>query len=289
MPFPYGSYSTEISDAKLVVDGQEYAMSKGVDASGSAGLQWEGKIASQSEKVVSVSYNTVGLSQFRYEGFENPKGAQDFKFDLKIQGTRAYNISDGLSVDSRTFEDNAVTLSWNKDNLYSAPRISVEVGGKINPSEQVSRVYLMMTPVYIIFSLALIYLSKRFAKGIRVIDLTFITALFVIFFPLFHYLSSFTIDPTNELFAGYSVANYSMPLYLAFALSFLTIGGLMMHLISRVQGSRFTLRLALPVIIIGLGFFPLVATIPEYFVLLALIGFIAILIVSMQVRLSNKE
>ncbi|MEP7103248.1 MAG: hypothetical protein ABI721_00885 [Candidatus Dojkabacteria bacterium] len=287
-PFPSGTYSSEISDAKLIVDQQVYDLSKSVDANGNPGLKWDGKIPAKGEKVVSVSYDTVGLSRFQYEGFENPKGAQDFRFDLEIKGTRGYNVLDGLSVDNRTFEDNGVILSWNKESLYSAPRISVEVGGKINPADQVSKVYLIMTPIYLFFALVLIFLTTKFAKGLRSLDLLFITVLFVVFFPLFHYLSSFTIDPTSDIFSSMNVANYSMPLYLAFTLAFGVIGGLMMYLLSRTQGIKFTLTLGLPVIAIGLGFFPLIATIPEYFILLSLIGIIAILVISMQVRFSNK-
>lgn len=286
-PFPNGSYSAEISNAKLIVDSNEYELAKGVNNNGTPGLQWEGKIIANGEKVITVSYDTVGLSTFQYQGFENPKGSQDFKFDLTINGTRAYNVVDGLSVDTRSFADNSVTLSWNKDNLYSAPTIYVEVGNKINPADQVSRVYLIMTPVYVFFAIALGYLATRFSRGLRVLDLSFVTILFVLFFPFLHYLSSFTIDPTNELFTGMNVANYSMPLYLAFAIAFAVMGGLMLYLVSKTQGSRFALKLGLPTIVIGLGFFPLVATIPEYFMLLTLIGFIAILVIAIQVRLSK--
>jgi hypothetical protein len=287
-PFPNGTYNAQISNAKLTVDGQEYLLAKASQNYYGPGLKWEGKIPAQADKTISVSYETVGLGQFRYQGFENTKGSQDFNFDLTIKGTRAYNVVDGLSVDQRKFEDNAVTLSWNKQNLYSVPQIHIEVGNKINPSEQVSRVYLTMTPVYLFFGLALVYLTKRFGKGLRILDLSLITILFVLFFPLFHYLTSFTIDPTSEIFANMNVGNYSMPLYLAFAIAFAVIAGLIVYLLSRTQSSKFALKLGLPVVAIALGFFPLVATIPEYFMLLVLIGFLAILSIAIQVRLSNK-
>jgi hypothetical protein len=286
-PFPTGTYSTEISNAKLIVDGVEYDLAKGTDKGGSAGLKWEGKIPAVSEKVISVSYDTVGLSRFQYQGFDNPKGSQDFKFEMEIEGTRAYNVTSGLSVDGRTFLENSVVLTWNKDNLYSAPNISVSVGDKINPADQVSKVYLIMTPVYVFFTIALGYLAFRFAQGLRVLDLSFVTVLFIVFFPLFHYLSSFTVDPTSEIFSGINVSNYSMPIYLAFAIAFFSIGGMIVYLLARTLGQKFSFKLGIPVVIMALGFFPLVATIPEYFILLSLIGLIVILFIGIQVRLSK--
>ncbi|SRR5260221_4539161 len=292
-PFPSSTNSNEISNAKLLADGVLYPNAKAqitsiTGYSTTQGLHWEGKVPANSEVKISISYNTVGISQFEYEGIENSQEAQDFNFSVNIIGTRAYDVLGGLSVDKREFGDNQVTLTWSKNNLFSKPSISIAVGSKINPSDQVSRSYIMMAPIYIVFATALIFLAKKFSKGIRILDLTFITILYIVFFPLFHYLTSFSVDPTTEIFANMNVGYYSMPLYVAFALAFVISGGLAFYLLWRTVGKGFATKLGIPLLVLSLGFFPLVATIPEYFVLLTLIGLVAIIVISMQVRLSQK-
>ncbi len=293
-PFPVSTNSSEISNAVLLVDGVKYDDAKVLlnptdSYLSTQGLKWEGKINAKSDVKITVSYNTVGLSQFTYTGIENSKTSQDFDFKVNIFGTRAYNVISGLSVDKREFGDGNVALTWSKKNLYSAPSVNVSVGDKINPSEQVSRVYITMAPIFLIFAVSIIFLSRRFSKGIRLIDLSFLTVLFVVFFPLFHYLSSFTIDPTTEIFANMSVAQYSMPLYLAFGISFVLIGLLAYYLMAKTISVKFATKLGIPILVLALGFFPLVATIPEYFILLTLIGVIAIIVIAMQVRLSEAK
>ncbi len=293
-PFPSSTNSSEISNAKLLVNGKEYENAKTTikkegASYGSQGLRWEGKIPANSEVKISVSYNTVGLSQFSYQGAANSAKSQNFNFKVIIEGTRAYDVNGGLSVDKREFGTNNVTLTWEKNDLYSTPSIDVTVGNKINPSEQVSRVYFTMSPIYIVFIVALLFLSKRFSKEIKLFDLGIITTLFVIFFPFFHYLSSFTVDPTTEIFANFNVAQYSMPLYLAFGLAFAVIAGITYYLLTRVTSMSFATKLGIPLLVLALGFFPLVATIPEYFMLLTLVGVIAILAIVIQVRVTTHK
>jgi hypothetical protein len=293
-PFPFDSQNAEISNATLSVNGvavdnaktkidlsQQYGYAYNTD-----GLSWSGEIAPHSEISVSVSYKTVGLSLFTYRGIENSKGAQDFKFSLDINGTRAYNVNEGLSVDSREFGTNSVSLKWDKTELFSAPLINVSVGEKLNPSAQVSRIYLTMSPLYLVFIITLIFLAYKFAKPLKMFDLFLVTVLFVMFFPFVHYLSSFTIDPTMEIFSGIAnIHDFSMPLYTAFAIAWGVIGGLMAYLVARMTSLKFTLKMLLPTLVLFLGFFPLVVTIPEYAMLLVIIGFIALMAIVVQVRI----
>lgn len=302
-PFPINTDSNEISNVKLVVNGEEIQDAKTKITTpyeseyDSAyydyytvpeidGLKWSGKIEANSEIKVIVSYDTVGLSEFIYEGIENSKGSQDFNFEVKILGTRSYDIAQGLSVDSRKFGDKEVQLVWNKPDLYSKPLINIRVGDKLNPSEQVSRVYLTMTPIYILFISILLFLAYKFGKKLKVFDMFLITGLFTIYFPLIHYLSSFTIDPTVEIFANIKdVSYYSMPLYMAFVIAWLIAGGLMYYLLGKVSGFKFASKLGLPTMILFMGFFPLVVTIPEYSMLLVIIGVIALIAIVIQVRI----
>lgn len=289
-PFPSNLYGNrEISDAVLKVGEEVQPNSKGKIQleSGSTvdGMKWEGTIPANGSVSIEVSYSTVGLSSFQYEGFENTKGSQDFDFKVTINGTRNYNIASGLSVDKREFGDNQISLIWAKDALYSIPNINVSVGDKLAPSMQVSRVYGVMPFLYLPFILALIFIAKKFGNQIRLVDVSIVTIVFVIFFPLFHYLSSFTIDPTIELFTNMNISDYSMPLYTAFFLSFALMLVVYVYLMVRTQGLRFLGRFALPLYILALGYFPLVATLPEYFGLLTLIGIVFLIIITIQVRL----
>jgi len=294
-PLPTNFGVGEISNAKLIVDGVEITDAKSTtNALGSYSyleemtntLLWNGKVGAKKEAIVEVSYDTIGLSYFQYEGIENPKRSQDFKFDLTINGTRSYNIVNGLSVSERVFKDNSVQLKWDKQNLYSKPAINVSIGDKLNPSEQVSRTYFIMAPVYFVFISILSYMAYKFAKRLAIFDIGLISILFTVFFPLMHYISSFTIDPTMEVFS--SIANvgyYSMPLYLAFLIAWLVAGGLMYYLIGKITNFNFSNRIGIPMIVLFLGFFPLVVTIPEYSVLLMLIGVVALITIAIQTRI----
>lgn len=311
-PFPANTSDSEITNATLKVDGKnidnakaqfdkytyfsnienddqyayDYDTSTSTISSVVPGLKWVGEIPAQGSVTVDVTYETVGLSLFRYEGIENPKGAQDFTFNVTINGIRAYDITDGLSVDEKKFGPKQVVLLWNKTNLYSKPVIAVEVGDKINPSRQVSRVYLVMTPLYLVAISILLFLFYRFGKKLSVFDLSLITVLYTIYFPVVHYLSSFTIDPTIEVFSSFdNVGYFSMPLYGAFAITWFIVGGLLMYLSARLSSLNFAIKFMLPCLVLFLGFFPLVLTVPEYSILLTLIGIIALLVIIIQSRL----
>ncbi|MFA6388372.1 MAG: hypothetical protein WCW27_03850 [Patescibacteria group bacterium] len=296
-PFPVNTQLSEISHAKLLVNGQEISNAKAntTNVTGTAdamtqGLKWEGVIPKQSTVKIEVSYNTVGLSQFSYVGIENPKGAQDVDFTLTIKGIRSYDIENGLSVDKREFGDNSVVLQWNKQNLYSSPRISVSVGDKLNPSTQVSRIYWVMAPLYIVAISILLFLAYRFGKKMRIFDMLIITVLYVLYFPFVHYLSSFTIDPTIEALSIFkNVGYFSMPLYGAFAMAWLVIGGMLFYLFARLSSLKFALKFILPALVLFLGFFPLVLTVPEYSILLTLIGVIALVAIIIQSRLQIHQ
>lgn len=295
-PLPVNTSSNEISNAVLKVNGETINDAKvKLNLSDQPkyyntqtdGLASKIKIEPKSEVIVEVSYNTVGLSLFTYKGIENSKGSQDFNFEVNIQGTRSYNVNSGLSVDKREFGDNSVKLIWNKTSLYSQPHVSVNVGEKLNPSNQVSRVYMTMAPIYVVFISILLFLSYRFGKKLSIFDMFLVTILFGIYFPLIHYLSSFTIDPTVELFSGVTnIGEFSMPLYTAFILAWLLIGGLIYYLLGRISGFRFATRFGIPSLILFIGFFPLVVTIPEYSMLLVIIGAIALIAIILQVRIS---
>lgn len=315
-PFPANTIDSEISNATLSVDGKEIDDAKAQfdrntyfsnlsDTTGDPfndeyyeggydytaptqvpGLKWAGEIPAQGSVTVTVTYETVGLSLFRYEGIENPNGAQDFNFKVTINGIRAYDIPDGLSVDSKEFGSKQVVLHWNKTDLYSTPAVAVSVGDKINPSRQVSRVYLVMTPLYIVAITILLFLFYRFGKRLSVFDLALFTVLYGLYFPIVHYLSSFTIDPTIEVFAALDTVGYfSMPLYGAFAITWCVIGGLMFYLTARLSSINFAIKFLLPCLVLFLGFFPLVLTVPEYSILLTLIGITALVTIVIQSRL----
>jgi hypothetical protein len=293
-PFPYQLSRGEVSDVVLKVDGQEQENTKSKITYGNRstqdGLHWEGKIPGGESRQISVAYRTVGLSQFNYEGLENETSAQDFNMNLTIEGTRSYDVRSGLTVTERQFGDNSVTLVWEKPNLFATPNVDVTVGDKTAPSNKVSRVYVAMIFIFVAFISILIWFGFKSNKLLKIRDLITISFLFLIYFPLLHYLTSFTIDPTMEVYAGLSdVGNFSMPLYGAFAISLTLIGGLMFYLHSRIYGLGFSLRSALPTILIMLGFFPLVITIPEYSILLVLLGIIILVFIWIQTRVKERE
>lgn len=299
-PFPANMNMNEISNAGISINGKavENTKAKITLENGTYdnyqktqvdGLKWEGFIDPNSQLEVEVKYDTVGLSKFSYNGIENSKGSQDFNFKATINGTRQYNIVEGLSVDNKTFASNSVTLVWNKPSLSSKPLINVQVGDKLNPSAQVARTYIAMTPIYVVFIAIILFLAHKFGKTFSVFDMFLTTVLFTIFFPLVHYLSSFTIDPTMEVFSNINVGEYSMPLYAAFGLAILIVGGLMYYLFGKISGFKFATKIGIPTTLLFIGFFPLVITIPEYSILLVLVGIIALIAIVVQVRVKLLE
>ena len=288
-PLPVNNITGEISNATLTANGVnvENAKSQESNLNGSNNiLLWEGKVAAGKQVVIEASYQTVGLAQFSYEGIDNPKKSQDFNFNLTIEGTRSYNVLQGLSVDKREFGDNFVKLSWNKTSLYSKPSIDVAVGEKLNPGEQVARSYFVMAPVYLVFASILVFMAIKFAKPIKIFDLGLITAIYTVFFPLLHYLASFTIDPTMEMMSWVSNPGYySMPLYAAFALAWLLISGLIFYYLGKIFNFKFAAKTGIPMLVLFLGFFPLVVTVPEYSMLLVLIGIVALAAIIVQTRI----
>jgi len=287
-PFPVNIATNEISNVKLTVDGVEVSNAKvklssalGKQASVYTypgnddvdGLRWEGKVNANAEKQIMVTYETVGIARFNYQGFANNQGAQDFKLSLLIEGTRSYDVNAGLTVDKREFGQNSVQLTWDKQNLFSTPVINVVVADKLAPSSQVARIYLVMAPIYLVFVYALIWLGYRNRKQLRLRDIVLMSFIYTLYFPLLHYFVSFTIDPTMEVFANLPAIGYfSMSLLGAFALALGLIGSLMLYLLSKIYGRKFAFQAGLPSILMFLGFFPLVVTIPEYSVLMLLIG-----------------
>lgn len=289
-PFPWNTDGSEISNAVLKVGDKVIENAKStvyVNGSYQSGLKWVGEIPANSDLNVEVSYNTVGLNMFMYEGFENKKGSQDFNFNVTINGTRNYNVASGLTVDQREFNSNSVKLIWDKKSLYTTPAVEVSIGDKLNPSAQVARVYQVMAPLYIIFMLVLFLLTQKFGKKFDFVDIVLTTVLFTIYFPLLHYLSSFTVDPTMEILSGFeNVGYFSMPLYVAFAAAWVLVGSLVYYFSGKINGFGFASKYTLPLVVLFFGFFPLVVTIPEYAMLLVLIGAVAFIAVVVQVRIN---
>jgi hypothetical protein len=303
-PLPYDLDVSEMSDVILVVNGEEvenpktkilskdyldrnyktYPESAYID-----GLKWEGELEPLGETNVTVKYTTKGLGQFVYTGFENTSGMQDFNLKLKIEGTRAYDVVSGLSTDKKEFSGDSVTLYWEKPNLFSSPNVNVLVADKLAPGDQVGRVYVIMTFIFITFFSLLVWFGYKFNKKPSIKDLLILTFLFLVYFPFLHYLTSFTVDPTMEVFAGFeNVGYFSLSLYSAFGIALSIILGLMIYSQAIVHGLKYSLKTVLPTGLIMLGFFPMVITIPEYSILLSLVGLIILTFIFIQFRGKEK-
>jgi hypothetical protein len=279
-PFPGNIERAELNNVSLIVREKVIENAK-VDLSESqysrqSGLEWEGELKPNEEVEVNVKYDTKGLGSFNYIGFENQQGTQDFNLDLEIRGTRSYNVISGLSVDSREFTEDSVKLNWDKQDLFSVPQVGVEIGSKLNPSQQMGRIYIAMPFIFIAFFFIMSWASLKNKKELLTKDIFILTFLFVLSFPLLHYLTSFRIDPTLDL-PFYIASDFSLPLGLAFVITLCIIVGLISFLTLGVYGKGYTFKTAIPTSLIMLGFFPFVITIPEYSILLVLLG-IALLV-----------
>jgi len=290
-PFPAEINKSEISNATLIVDGKEIRKAKSrISFQGNSidGLKWEGKLPADGQAIIRVRYETVGISDLNYQGFENPTGAQDFMMEMTIRGTRDYNLVSGLSINKRSFGDSSVALVWDKKSLFSTPSIRVNIGKKLAPSTQVAKVYVLMTPLYLLFAGMLIWLGMRNKKQLLIRDLILTTVLFAVYFPLWHYMTSFTIDPTMEFFASWkSVPYFSLTLYHGFFGAWMLISLLIFWLYTAVYGWKHAVNTVIPTLIISLGLFPLAITVPDYSILLTIFGILALVALSIRFRLQK--
>ncbi len=318
-PFPENILDKEINNAVLLVDGveqekpvrQEEVEEECVydyddyyyyddpyykcteETTTKTGLYWEGTIDAEGEKEIEVQYKTVGLGEFSYVGLENPEGAQDVSFTVKILGSRKYDNTGSLTIDEKEYitelGENGVILTWDKPSLFSNPDIVVSVGTQANPSRHLAEIYKIMIPLYIGFAIAVILMVTLLRKEFGGVDMALLALLFAVYFPFLHYLVSFNIDPSADVLINYSgVVDFAMPLYAAFAIALGIVGGLMLYLFARVSGSKFAFGVGLPLILVFLGFFPLAMTLPEYKCLLTLFGVVALLAIVVQLRVSRK-
>lgn len=298
-PFPTGTEQKEVSNARLIVSGEEVKDPKKKSEQNplSYGLYWEGEIKPESELVIEVSYDTVGLQEFVYEGIENKKGSQDFYMIAKIIGTRDYDNWGTLSIDKRNYvtreiegkKVNGIELVWDKKALFTKPETALSIVNKVNPASQLSSIYALMTPLYVCFIGSVVIMSAILKRRLGGVDMIVLSTLFIIFFPFLHYLTSFTVDPSVEILSHLEKPiEFSMPLYGAFTASLLIVGGLMYYLFGRTLGWKFATGIGLPTMFVFMGFFPLALTIPEYKGLLVLIGLVSILAVVVQMRVSGK-
>jgi hypothetical protein len=300
--FPFPQTSTEISNARLEVNGVEIEHAKQaknttISGTKTLGLYWEGDVKPGKETEITVSYDTVGLGTFNYKGIENDSGAQDFHFIAKILGTRDYDNTGTLSIDERNYitevvdgkKTNGVELVWDKPDLFTQPNVAFLVATRVNPSSQLASIYHFMAPLYVAFIAVIAGMALVLKKQFGVGDMVLVSALYSIFFPFLHYLTSFNADPSVEIFSNVSSPiNFSLGLYGAFAIAWIVVTGLIFYLLGRVSGWKFALGIGLPAMFIFMGFFPLALTIPEYKGLLVLFGIIAILAVAVQTRVSGK-
>jgi len=134
-----------------------------------------------------------------------------------------------------------------------------------------------------------LFLAYKFSKPLGIFDIGIVSFLYAIYFPLIHYLSSFTVDPTIEVFSQIAnVGEFSMPLYLAFLIAFIVIAGLVYYFVGRITSFNFSTKYIIPCLVLFLGFFPLVVTIPEYSILLVLVGLVALTFIVVQTRIKLK-
>lgn len=309
-PFPDNVLNKEINNARLTVDG--VIVEKPVrqnqivpqqnpnceiygncyENNSKSALYWEGKVPAKAEVVVLVSYQTVGLSTIVYEGIENPNGAQNFNFEVIVLGSRKYDNQGSLSIDSREYISeegkNGIILKWEKPELFSKPEVRISVATMTNPAKHLNEMYKIMVPLYLFFAVVLIIMSELLKKKLSPLDLGLLSTLFLVFFPFLHYLVSFNIDPSADfLINTQKDINFSMPLYSAFGISFVLVGGLMLYLVRKTTDLRYTLGSVLPLLLISMGFFPLAMTLPEYKYLLVLLGIVFILAVAIQIRVKR--
>ncbi len=284
-PFPFDVNSGEISNVRLLENGKEVPNPKINNQ-----LSWAGTLPPEGKSTITVEYETVGLSGISYEGLENSLGSQDFDMKVNINGTRSYDIRSGLSATQKEFGENSVSLKFEKPNLWGKPLVDVKIADKQAPSNKVSRIYITMAPIYLVFISILLWAFKKANKPIQIKDLVMTTVLFTLYFPFLHYLASFSIDPTMQSLSIFkSVGHFSLPLYGAFGIGLVIIGGLLTYLYSRVYGAKLTLKSLLPLIIMFLGFFPLVITIPEFAILLVLVGVVLLSAFFIQSRVNELQ
>jgi hypothetical protein len=267
--FPLPTQNSLVWNAEIKVDGKENETQVS-----EKGLSWQGEIEPNQEKIITIKYSARGLNQFSYT-VSKTKGSQDFSMDLSVNGADKIDFPEGALSPSKINErENGWDLSWKFDNVLSSPSITVKMFAKQNISDQIARLFWFVPLLLMGYIASLKGLAEFRKQKIKTFDLILLSALYTIFFPFVAYLVS--VFTRLSVFSGLGIA-------------FGVITPIILYFLQFLFDFKFVITRGLLLQLIFSGFFPVALLIPELTGLLAIIGVIVLLFITVELRRNYKK
>jgi hypothetical protein len=251
MNFPFPQTAAVLSEVTFAVDGNEPA---GVTYS-MQGVYWKAVIDPGQERKIEVRYRAEGVGSFGY-GVPPSQRMRDFDLRVTIRGAQEINVPESaLAPTTREDAADKTVLSWRYLNTITNRNVQVELptrprlafAQRIEQLEQFFAQLALAAPLLTVLFL-LLWLAATRLEALRVAyEHTLLLGIgFFLFYPLFIFLAG-TVDVS-----------------LAFAISLVLAGALVVGYGVRVAGGRLVAIYLIPLLIVFYGLLTRGLTSPRY-------------------------
>jgi hypothetical protein len=232
---------------------------------------WTGLLGPSKTLKIDVLYDGRGLDLFEY-GFEPSKQINNFTMKVDVQGAKNLDYAESSMPPTEPLQETpqGKILVWKLDKALTQLNIGVVLPDKLNVEEQLF-VMTYRAPVFFLMFLISLGAILRFAgERLNFIQIAVTSIAYFLFYPLFAYLL------------------ISLGLVLAFIISFVSIGLLILNYIRLLHGIKIALAV-LSAYIFYLGITSLAALLPTYTGLILIIEGVILMGIVMQVLSQHKE
>jgi hypothetical protein len=279
MNFPFPQTAAVLSDVTFTVDGIEPA---GVTYS-MQGINWKAMLDPGQERTIEVRYRADGVGSFAY-GVPPSQRMKDFDLRVKIRGAQEIEIPESAleptaRQDASQNAANETVLSWRYLNTITNRNVQVELPARPRLAyaqrvERLGQFFLqlalaapLLTALFLLCWLVVVRLeSLRVAHQHTVL----LGIGFFLFYPLFIFLAGFVDLP------------------LAFMVSLIVAGALVVGYGVRVLGGRLVTIYLIPLLVIFFGLLTRGLTEPRYLGLMLVISSV-LLVALFMLRVCRRK
>jgi hypothetical protein len=267
-PYPMQQGEGVLQNVKLLVNGKEDID----DTEYQPNLAlWTGLLAPSEALKITVLYDGRGLDLFEY-GFEPSKQINNFTMKVDVQGAKNLDYAELTMPPTEPLQDTpqGKILVWKLDKALTQLNIGVVLPDKLNVEEQLFIMTYRAPVFFFLFLISLAAILRLSGKNLNFIQIAVTSIAYFLFYPLFAYLV------------------LSMGIVLAFIISFISIGLLILNYMRLLYG----IKIALAVVtayIFYLGITSLAALLPTYTGLILIIEGVILMGIVMQVLSQHKD
>ncbi len=239
-PIQMSSNRVLLSDLVFRVNGE----SAPYDLSGSEGrLVWTGRLAEGEELAVEIAFQGQGLDSFTYV-LDPALPVRDFELEIDISGGEGFDYGPGvLPATEVRQEGDRTLLTWRYGALESGVPVGVILPSEKGFDQIIAIMIRRAWPTFLLFYLTLVALWAHRGHRPPVWEAYLISATYAFFYVLLPYLTAY------------------MHFYLAYGLSLLLVGGLLVLYLGQTLGKE--ARLQVLAALAAFLLLPTVAVIPR--------------------------